>query len=85
MGNAKLDIPFWYHFDIGIPMLARYTDVELIWIRCSSAIWETFYVMESFFNTNDGIGQLEVTFQNTHIFLLLRLAKNFNLFINILQ
>ena len=26
-------------------------------------------------NTNNGIGQLEVTFQNTHISLLLRLAK----------
>ena len=66
-------------------MLAGYTDVELIWIRWSSAIWDTFYGMESFFNTNDGIGQLEVTFQKTHIFLLLRLAKIFSLFINILQ
>ena len=24
-GNAKLDMPFWFYFDISIPMLARYS------------------------------------------------------------
>ena len=41
--------------------------------------------MESYFNTNDGIGQLGITFQNTQIFLVLRLARIFNVFIKILQ
>ena len=41
--------------------------------------------MESFFKSNNGISQLQLTFQNTHIFLFLRLARIFNLLIKMLQ
>ena len=61
------------HFDITLTSAFRRwadmaTDVELISIRCSSAIWETCYDMESFIPTNNGIGQLEVTMRNMDIF-----------------
>ena len=29
-GNTKLDMPFWFKFDISIPMLARYNGLRRI-------------------------------------------------------
>ena len=69
-----------------MPMLARYSDrrrIDMDPIQFCNL--RDILCYGKFFKSNNGIGQLEVTFQNTHIFLFLRLARIFNLLFKILQ